>query len=109
MAVRLHYCTDPDVTFIYFIFLIITSVFKNVVWMSYATASVNTVQIPRLAEKYTATEWAWLQECGYALKRVALLLHGRGCPLVVHYWADLQSGHGLRCYGNITRTLVLTV
>jgi len=22
----------------------------------------------------------------------------RGCPLVVHYWADLQSGHGLRCY-----------
>jgi len=19
---------------------------------------------------------------------------GRGCPLVVHYWADLQSGHG---------------
>jgi len=31
---------------------------------------------------------------------------GRGYPLVVHYWADLQSGHGLRCYGNITRTLV---
>ena len=32
--------------------------------------------------------------------------HGRGCPIVVHYWADLQSGHGLRCYGNITRTVV---
>ena len=29
---------------------------------------------------------------------------GRGFPLVVHYWADLQSVHGLRCYGNITRT-----
>ena len=29
---------------------------------------------------------------------------GSGCPLVVHYWADLQSLHGLRCYGNITRT-----
>ena len=29
---------------------------------------------------------------------------GRGCPLVVHYWADLQSGHGLRCYDNISRT-----
>ena len=29
---------------------------------------------------------------------------GSGCPLVVHYWADLQSGHGLRCYDNITRT-----
>jgi len=25
-------------------------------------------------------------------------------PLVVHYWAELQSMHGLRCYGNITRT-----
>jgi len=29
---------------------------------------------------------------------------GRGCPLLVHYGADLQSVHGLRCYGNITRT-----
>ena len=25
---------------------------------------------------------------------------GRGWPLVVHYWADLQSVQGLRCYGN---------
>ena len=25
---------------------------------------------------------------------------GRGCPLFVHCWADLQSVHGLRCYGN---------
>jgi len=32
--------------------------------------------------------------------------HGRGCPLVVHYWADLQSVHWLCCYGNITQTLV---
>ena len=28
-----------------------------------------------------------------------------GCPLVVHYWADLQSVHGLRCCGNITRNV----
>ena len=27
-----------------------------------------------------------------------------GCPLVVQYWADLQSVHGLRCHGNVTRT-----
>jgi len=27
-------------------------------------------------------------------------------PLFVHYWADLQSVHGLHCYGNITRTVV---
>jgi len=26
---------------------------------------------------------------------------GRGCPLVVHCWADLQSVHGLRCYGKL--------
>jgi len=25
-------------------------------------------------------------------------------PLVVQYWANLQSVHGLPCYGNITRT-----
>jgi len=24
--------------------------------------------------------------------------NGRRCPLVVHYWADLQSVHGFRCY-----------
>jgi len=35
--------------------------------------------------------------------------HARGCPLVVHYSADLQSGHGLRCYGNTTRTLVTSL
>jgi len=29
---------------------------------------------------------------------------GRECPLVVHYWADLQSVHGSCCYRNITRT-----
>jgi len=29
--------------------------------------------------------------------------NGMGCPLVVHYWADLQSVHGFRCYDNIAR------
>jgi len=27
--------------------------------------------------------------------------NGRGCPLVVHYWADLQLVHGFRCYDDI--------
>jgi len=27
-------------------------------------------------------------------------LSGRGCPLVVHCWADMQLMHGLRWYGN---------
>jgi len=26
--------------------------------------------------------------------------NGRGCALVVHYWADLQSVHGFQCYDN---------
>jgi len=54
-----------------------------------------------------------LSVCG----RTPTLLHGpdvtwgcgRGCPLVVHYWADLQLGHGLHCCGNITRTLVTSL
>ena len=33
--------------------------------------------------------------------------NGRGCPLAVHYWADLQSVHGFRCYDNTHKLLVL--
>jgi len=58
-----------------------------------------------------------LSVCLSVRGRTPTLLHGpgcnlgrgRGCPLVVHNWADLQSGHGLRCYGNITRTLVTSL
>jgi len=41
--------------------------------------------------------------------------NGRGCCLVVHYWADLQLMHGFRCYDNTApntkwqQVLVLTV
>ena len=41
--------------------------------------------------------------------------NGRGCPLVLHCWTDLQSVHGLRCYDNIAlnakchRVLVLAM
>jgi len=28
---------------------------------------------------------------------------GALCPLVMHYWADLQSVHGFRCYDSIGR------
>jgi len=45
----------------------------------------------------------------YCMDPHVTLWHGRGCLLVVHYWVDLQSGHGLRCYGNITRTLVTSL
>jgi len=61
--------------------------------------------------------------CLSAPRRIPILLHGSrcnfengsGCPLVVHYWADLQSVHGFRCYDNIApnakcqRILVLTL
>ena len=30
--------------------------------------------------------------------------NGRGCPLVVYHWADLQSVHRFRCYDNTVRT-----
>jgi len=29
--------------------------------------------------------------------------NGRGCSLVVRYWADLQPVHGFRCYDDIVR------
>ena len=41
--------------------------------------------------------------------------NGRGCPLVVHYWLNLQSVHGFRCNDNIApnakcqRVLVLAL
>jgi len=34
---------------------------------------------------------------------------GRGCPLVVHYWMDLQSVHALHCYGNTRNAWQSTV
>jgi len=41
--------------------------------------------------------------------------NGRWCPIVVHYWADLQLVHGFHCYDSIVpnakcqRVLVLTL
>ena len=37
----------------------------------------------------------------YCTDRDVTWASGRGCPLVVHYWANLQSLHGLHCYCNI--------
>ena len=49
-----------------------------------------------------------LSVCLSVPRRITTLLHGprcnlgngRECPLVVHYWADLHSVHGFRCYNN---------
>jgi len=35
--------------------------------------------------------------------------NGRGCTLVVHYWADLQSVHGFHCYDNIAMNVRLSL
>jgi len=32
--------------------------------------------------------------------------NGRGCPLVVHCWADLQSVYGFHCYDNIALNMI---
>jgi len=61
--------------------------------------------------------WSRASVCVSVRSRTPTLLHGpgcnlghgSGCPLVVHLWADLQSVHGLRCYGNIMRTLVTSL
>ena len=37
----------------------------------------------------------------YCMDPDVTLGNGRGCPLVVLYWADLQSVYEFRCYGNI--------
>jgi len=47
--------------------------------------------------------------CPPVPRRIPTLLHGpecnlgngRGCCLVVHCWADLQSVHEFHCYDNI--------
>ena len=51
----------------------------------------------------------------YCMKPDVTYRNGRGCLLVVHYWADLQSVHGFRCCDNIApnakrqRVLVLAL
>jgi len=58
--------------------------------------------------------FVYVSVCLFVRGHMPTLLHGprcnlgcgRGCPLVVHYWADLPSVHRMHCYGNITRTLV---
>jgi len=47
-----------------------------------------------------------------AINRVVVTHNSTMTSILVqtlHYWADLQSVHGLRCYGNIARTLVTSL
>ena len=57
---------------------------------------------PRLCVCLSAA--ACLQSIHYCTDPDVICKNGRAYPLLVHHWADLQSVHGLRCYGNITRT-----
>jgi len=66
----------------------------------------------RRREMYCGHVCLCVSVCLSVRGRMPTLLHepgcnlgsGRGCSLVVRYWANLQSVHGLRCYGNVTRT-----
>jgi len=60
-------------------------------------------------------EWSRASVCLSVCLSAAACLHyftdpdvtwrnGTGCPVVVHYWSDLQSVHVMRCYDNIART-----
>ena len=76
----------------------------------------------RHREMYMVTN-VCLSACLPVPRRIPTLLHGpgfnfgngRGCPLFVHYGADLQSVHEFRCCGNIVpnakcqRVLVLAL
>jgi len=44
----------------------------------------------------------WPLQHSHTTARTPLQLGGMvaGCPLVVHYWADLQSAHGFCCCDN---------
>jgi len=37
----------------------------------------------------------------YCMETDVTWVNDRGCPLVVHCWADLQSVHWFHCYENI--------
>jgi len=54
--------------------------------------------------------WSRPSVCLSIPRRIPTQLHGPGCkleewyrecPLVVHYWTDLQLVHGFRCHDNI--------
>ena len=90
------------VTVLYTVGLLNTAVYRPVVLITFRVSR-------RRREMYCAH--ARLCVCLCVCLSAAACLHyctdpdvtwgsGRGCPLVVHYWADLQSVHGLRCYGN---------
>ena len=69
-----------------------------------------TYYISRESQTTRNVLWSCASVCLSVRGHMPTLLHdpdvtwgsGSGCPLVVHYWADLQSVHGLHCYGNIT-------
>jgi len=48
--------------------------------------------------------WMSAAACPHCSTDPDVAWSGRGCPLVVHGWADLQSVNWLRFYGNISRT-----
>jgi len=93
-----QYCTDPHVTWGR-----VTDVSRTI------TFPENDLSGKRIVQETSVRE----SDCpGNVCKA---LRNGRGYPLVVHYWADLQSVHGFRCCDKIApnakcqQVLVLTL
>jgi len=119
-AVRPHYCTDPDVTWgrgrgrplVVHYWADLQSVHRLRCYGNITRTLVTFCVSRRRRKMYRGH--ACLCVCLSVRGRMPTVLHGpdvtwgsgRGCPLVVHYCSNLQTVYRLRCYGNITRTLV---
>jgi len=82
----------------------------------------GTYYISHEAQSRRNEYWPWPSVClslaafpHYCTDPDVTCGNGRGCPLVVHYWAELQLVHGFHCYDNIApnakcqRVLVLAL
>ena len=70
----------------------------------YSIANSNLASLRTCVVTFRVVTRVWLSVCLSVRGRMLTLLHGpadvswgsgTGCPLVVQYWADLQSVHGL--------------
>jgi len=92
----------------------VSSDYRSPVIVSHLSATCIASIVPSVESLLITFRTRHEMYCGLSVAACLQLLHGpecnlgsaRGCPLVLHYWAHLQLVYGLRCYGNMTRTLV---
>jgi len=95
----------PKVVYKYMIIIIITFCQNSCMRCSWSEMYIGFSGDRQTEQTHS---WPWAV-CVLSVPHwISTPLHGpgcnlgnaRGCPLVVHYWADLQSVHGFRCYDN---------